>query len=123
MYRTDVTFGFLDLLGNCTLFCESCDIKYYFSGFEGIAGLFLGCSNLSVAELVYYIFNFVFFKFFKSNYNNSKILQKNISGDISRAKKFATVIEADKKRKNNKNTKVLRIQYIKEAENKNKFLY
>ncbi|XP_059616576.1 sodium channel protein Nach-like [Phlebotomus argentipes] len=38
-YRTDVTFGWLDLM----------------VAFGGIAGLFLGCSLLSGAELVYYL--------------------------------------------------------------------
>lgn len=39
-YRTDVTFGFLDLLVS----------------FGGIAGLFLGCSILSGVEILYYLF-------------------------------------------------------------------
>lgn len=38
-YRTDVTFGFLDLLVS----------------FGGIAGLFLGCSLLSLVEIIYYL--------------------------------------------------------------------
>lgn len=37
-YRTDVTFGWLDLMVS----------------FGGIAGLFLGCSLLSGVEIVYY---------------------------------------------------------------------
>lgn len=39
MYRTDVTFGWLDLM----------------VAFGGIAGLFLGCSILSGLEIVYYL--------------------------------------------------------------------
>lgn len=38
-YRTDVTFGWLDLMVS----------------FGGIAGLFLGCSIISGVEIVYYI--------------------------------------------------------------------
>lgn len=38
-YRTDVTFGWLDLM----------------VAFGGIAGLFLGCSLLSGVEIVYYV--------------------------------------------------------------------
>lgn len=38
-YRTDVTFGWLDLMVS----------------FGGIAGLFLGCSILSGVEIVYYL--------------------------------------------------------------------
>lgn len=38
-YRTDVTFGWLDLMVS----------------FGGIAGLFLGCSILSGAEILYYL--------------------------------------------------------------------
>ena len=39
-YRTDITFGFLDLMVS----------------FGGIAGLFLGCSILSAVEIFYYFF-------------------------------------------------------------------
>lgn len=38
-YRTDVTFGWLDLMVS----------------FGGIAGLFLGCSILSGVEIIYYL--------------------------------------------------------------------
>lgn len=38
-YRTDITFGWLDLMVS----------------FGGIAGLFLGCSILSAVEIVYYL--------------------------------------------------------------------
>lgn len=42
-YRTDVTFGWLDLMVS----------------FGGIAGLFLGCSILSGVEIIYYISSIV----------------------------------------------------------------
>jgi Amiloride-sensitive sodium channel len=42
-YRTDVTFGWLDLMVS----------------FGGIAGLFLGCSILSGVEIVYFLLIFV----------------------------------------------------------------
>jgi Amiloride-sensitive sodium channel len=38
-YRTDITFGWLDLMVS----------------FGGIAGLFLGCSILSAVEIIYYL--------------------------------------------------------------------
>lgn len=44
-YRTDITFGWLDLMVS----------------FGGIAGLFLGCSILSAVEIFYYFFVILIF--------------------------------------------------------------
>jgi hypothetical protein len=60
-YRTDVTFGWLDLM----------------VAFGGIAGLFLGCSLLSGVEIIYYviIITFIFLKKCKKHFD--KIVEIN----------------------------------------------
>lgn len=59
-YRTDITFGWLDLMVS----------------FGGIAGLFLGCSILSAVEIFYYFFVILIFalrKFKKFIRVNSRV--------------------------------------------------
>lgn len=87
--------------------------------FGGIAGLFLGCSILSGVELIYYIFNFLFNYIFLQH-KISKLSQKSAGyvhdDNLTKNK----VGETEKKF--NGNMKVLRIQYVKEAD-QNKYLY
>lgn len=59
-YRTDITFGWLDLMVS----------------FGGIAGLFLGCSVLSGIEIFYYLF-LIFMTSVKKLKNHSKIFIGN----------------------------------------------
>lgn len=57
-YRTDVVFDWLDLMGLKILAIAFNSCKYFeFSivGFGGIAGLFLGCSLMSIAEVIFYL--------------------------------------------------------------------
>lgn len=60
-YRTDVTFGWLDLM----------------VAFGGIAGLFLGCSLLSGVEIIYYILVMTLIMLRKCKRNFSRIAYVN----------------------------------------------
>lgn len=60
-YRTDVTFGWLDLM----------------VAFGGIAGLFLGCSLLSGVEIVYYVIIIAFISMKKCKKHFDKFVEIN----------------------------------------------
>lgn len=60
-YRTDVAFGFLDLL----------------VGYGGVAGLFLGSSLLSLVEILYYLT--VGLVFHSVRFKGSSIIGNNVS--------------------------------------------
>ncbi|KAL7030541.1 hypothetical protein ACKWTF_006702 [Chironomus riparius] len=60
-YRTDVTFGWLDLM----------------VAFGGIAGLFLGCSLLSGVEIIYYVIIITFISLKKGKKHFNKIVEIN----------------------------------------------
>jgi hypothetical protein len=96
-YRTDVTFGWLDLMVS----------------FGGIAGLFLGCSILSGVEIIYY-FIIIFLmiankmkrralRFFESHSNQIKTEQTR-----QKPRKF---------RKKAENVRVIKIQSLSEIDN------
>lgn len=57
-YRTNVVFDWMDLMGlkfcHLILFCICCFVVFIVA-YGGIAGLFLGCSLLSVTEIVIYV--------------------------------------------------------------------
>lgn len=65
-YRTDVTFGALDLMVS----------------FGGIAGLFLGCSILSGVEIVYYLMLIALMVIKKVKISLSKFLTKRIDNNV-----------------------------------------
>lgn len=96
-YRTDVTFGWLDLMVS----------------FGGIAGLFLGCSILSGVEIVYYliiIFMILFKKVAKrfDNFLNLRSNQMRVAEmRQNKDKSFRTKAE---------NIKVLKIQSLSEID-------
>jgi hypothetical protein len=75
-YRTDVTFGWLDLLvsfGGKLYFSFFFFFKsFHFNFLKGIAGLFLGCSILSGIEIVYYflIIGFMISKKLKTRFES-----------------------------------------------------
>jgi len=96
-YRTDVTFGWLDLMVS----------------FGGIAGLFLGCSILSGVEIVYY-FSIVLLIILKKIFNyfelfiNSRSAKINVIDEPAKNKKFRKAVE---------NVRVINVQSLNEMDN------
>lgn len=96
-YRTDVTFGWLDLMVS----------------FGGIAGLFLGCSILSGVEIVYYliiIFIMLAKKLAKRADNFLNLRSNQIKVAEMRQNRDKTF------RKKAENIKVLKIQSLSEID-------
>ena len=92
-YRTDVTFGWLDLMVS----------------FGGIAGLFLGCSILSGVEIAYYIFIMLMMLWRK--------LQKPIETFLEKqSRRVKTDDGQNKFRKKAENVRVIKVQSLSERE-------
>lgn len=96
-YRTDVTFGWLDLMVS----------------FGGIAGLFLGCSILSGVEIVYYILIISFIML--------KKLKKRTDIFLHRHSNQIRVAEMQRSREKSfrrkaENIKVIKIQSLSEID-------
>lgn len=94
-YRTDVTFGWLDLM----------------VAFGGIAGLFLGCSLLSGVEIVYYILIVALISFKKCKKKFDRVIEVN-----SKEYRTQRVAQRDKSRLNNsvkKSSDKVQVQTIK----------
>ena len=116
-YRTDVTFGWLDLM----------------VAFGGIAGLFLGCSLLSGVEIIYYviIITFIFLKKCKKHFDkiveinsreyhtqrvqntnkNPKTIQRKLDNVQVRTIKVISLNDVDKNMKEDVNSDTKKTRY------------
>lgn len=95
-YRTDVTFGWMELL----------------VAFGGIAGLFLGCSILSGVEIVYYLLLMTLIVGKKLTKRAQKFMIKKISSQV------ADVHPHHKKnRQKTDNVRVIKIQSLSDIDN------
>ncbi|KAG5683041.1 hypothetical protein PVAND_012348 [Polypedilum vanderplanki] len=108
-YRTDITFGWLDLMVS----------------FGGIAGLFMGCSILSGVELFYYSSLFLIILFRKIKNKVDKFLKANSKEFRARDLQFASKRKNKNKKKNSfENVQAINIKVIScvdTEKNKNKF--
>lgn len=94
-YRTDVTFGWLELL----------------VAFGGIAGLFLGCSILSGVEIAYYLLVMALMV----GKRFSKRVQKFL---VEKPNQVSDVHQNDKRiRKKSGNVRVIKIQSLSDIDN------
>lgn len=96
-YRTDVTFGWLDLMVS----------------FGGIAGLFLGCSLLSGVEIVYY-FIIISLLLSKKLYKRVETFSNSHSAEL----KVSDNQENRKKIKNNPggDIKIIKVQSLSDVD-------
>lgn len=92
-YRTDVTFGWLDLMVS----------------FGGIAGLFLGCSILSGVEIFYY-FLVITFRSIRQLKNNVGNLMNKHSSQIASTK------PSDEQHRFSKNVEIIKIRSFNDAD-------
>lgn len=99
-YRTDVTFGWLDLMVS----------------FGGIAGLFLGCSILSGVEIIYYIFIIIFMLLKKLKKKTDKFLEKYSSRNQLVVQQNHTIPQRNVLKPDN--IKVINIQTMDEIDKK-----
>lgn len=92
-YRTDVTFGWLDLMVS----------------FGGIAGLFLGCSILSGVEIFYY--------FLVITFRSIKQLKNHVGGLVDKhSSRVGGGTTNDEQHRFSKNVEIIKIRSFNDAD-------